>query len=143
MKPIPLAAAGLALTAALAACQSPQALDGEPEAFMSYVDDPRLGEQVGRICFSRQISRFGETTEDTVIVEAGLNDYYLIKTLGPCTDLERANSMALDQFGASCLTKGDSIIAYDTVFGPDATGLPPRACLIDEIYEWHPDRTGD
>lgn len=143
MKPILSTAGAIALSAALAACQTPGALDGGPEDFMSYVDDPRLGEEVGRICFSRQIHGFGETTEDTVIVRTGVNERYLIKTFGRCADLEFANSMALDQFGASCLTEGDSIIPYDTAFGPDAVGLPPRACRIDEIYEWHPDRGGD
>lgn len=141
MKQLLLAAAAILLPAGLAACESPGMSD-EPENFMGYQGDPRLGEQVDRICFTRQISGFGETTDDTVIVRAGVNEHYLVKTFSRCTDLEHANSMALDQFNASCLRDGDSIIAYDSAFGPDAIGMPPRACLIDEIYQWHPDRTG-
>ncbi|TGY89959.1 hypothetical protein E5163_02145 [Marinicauda algicola] len=142
MKTILLAAAAMALPAVLAACQNLDLRD-EPEDFMGYQGDPRLGEPVGRICFTREISGFGETTQDTVIVEAGANDSYLVKTFGRCADLEHADSMALDQFGASCLTEGDSIIPYDTAFGPDAVGLPPRGCMIDEIYRWRPDRDAE
>lgn len=142
MKSLLLTSAALAAAGVLGACQSP-GLDDDPEDFMSYRDDARLGERVDRICFTRNISGFGETTDDTVIVEAGVNDYYLIKTFGRCADLEYANSMSFDQFNEICLSEGDGIIPYDSAFGPDAAGLPPRSCLIDEIYNWHPDRGAD
>lgn len=118
---------------ALFACASPG--DEREEGVAAYADDPRLGDPVDRICFGRQISGFGETTDRTIIVRYGVNEHYLIETVGYCPDLDWAQSVSLDQF-SSCLTDGDSIIPYGSAFGPDRSGPPPQACLIKAIYEW-------
>lgn len=121
---------------ALYACASSS---GETEdGVAAYADDPRLGEQVDRICFGRQIDGFGETTDRTIIVEAGVNEHYLIETVGFCPDLDWAQSISLDQF-SSCLSRGDAIIPYGSAFGPDRTGPAPQACRIKAIYEWDED----
>lgn len=133
-----LRAAAIASTslALLTACATTEA---EPRDRNPYTDDPRLGEKVDRICFGSQIDGFGETTDNTVIVEAGVRDYYLLETTGYCPNLDFAQSIAFDRFGA-CLTQGDSVIAFDTLF-PDhgRGGLASRECLITAIYEWNPD----
>lgn len=127
-------------TLALFACASP---DDEPEdGVAAYADDPRLGEEIDRICFGRQINGFGETTDRTIIVRYGVNEHYLIETFGFCRDLDWAQSISLDQF-SSCLTRGDSIIPFGSAFGPDRTGPPPQACLIKAIYEWDEDAGED
>ena len=125
----------LCLALAAGACATGPVDQSPPEA---YADDPRLGERVDRICFGRSINGFGETTDRTIIVEARVDDHYLIETFGYCRDLAWAQSIALDQF-SSCVTTSDSLIPYDSVFGPDRSGIAPQACRIKAIYEWNPD----
>lgn len=130
-------AAGLALL--LTACATP-ALDPSPPD--GFAEDARLGERVDRICFGRSINGFGETTRRTIVLEANVNDYYLVETFGSCRDLDWAQSVALDQY-ASCLTTSDALIPYDSAFGPDRSGIAPQACRIKAIYEWDPDAGED
>lgn len=113
---------------------------GDPaeDGVAAYADDPRLGAEVDRICFGRQINGFGETTDRTIIVRAGANEHYLIETIGFCRDLDWAQSIALDRF-SSCLTRGDSIIPFDSAFGPDRRDLPAQSCRINAIYDWDED----
>ena len=136
--------AGFAAAAALslAACASDSGMDGadaQPESFADYEADPRLGQRVDRICFGSQINGFGETTDETVLLEAGVDDWYLAHTMN-CPDLDHAQSLQFDRFG-SCLRQGDEIIAYDSAFGDDNVGLEPRGCQIRAIYEWDPSVT--
>lgn len=122
----------------LAGCASTDE-DREPRERNPYIGDARLGEEIDRICFGSQIDGFGETTDYTVIVEARVNDYYLIETSNYCQDLDFAQSIAFDR-ATSCLTRGDAILAFDTVFPhADRPGIGPNRCLIRHIYEWDPD----
>ena len=122
-----------AAAAALAACSSAPA-DEEPAEWMS---DARLGEKVDRICFKSSVDSFRSHTDSTVIVEKGVNDEYLIETMGRCQDLDFAQSLSFDTFpGSGCITRGDSIYAYDSAFGPDRTDPPSIRCPISAIYEW-------
>ena len=126
-------AALLALT--LAACATGASDQSPPEDF---ANDPRLGERVDRICFGRSINGFGETTDRTIVLEANVNDYYLVETFGYCRDLAWAQSISLDQF-SSCVTTADSLIPYDSVFGPGRSAMTPQSCRIKAIYDWDPD----
>jgi hypothetical protein len=128
---------GCAVT--LAACATGPADQSPPEA---YSDDPRLGERVDRICFGRSINGFGETTSRTIVLNAGVNEHYLVETFGACQDLDWAQSVSFDQF-SSCLSESDSIIPYDSAFGPRETDFPPQRCRIKAIYEWDPDAGED
>ncbi|MGB3625087.1 MAG: DUF6491 family protein [Henriciella sp.] len=131
---LPIAATALLLAAG--AC-STTAEDADPDAWRT---DARLGEQVDRICFSSSIDNFREADRRTVIVEKGVNDEYLIETMGNCYNLKNAMSLSLDTFGgSSCIGRGDSIYAYDSAFGPDETDLAPVRCPISAIYEWDED----
>ena len=128
---------GAASAALLAACSSSPSAD---EEMADWREDARLGEQVDRICFSDNIDNFRMTTRNTVIVEKGVNDEYLIETFNNCNDLDFAQSLSFDTFpGASCVTKGDSIYAYDSAFGPQDGDIPPIRCPISAIYEWNED----
>ncbi|MFP4520141.1 MAG: DUF6491 family protein [Oceanicaulis sp.] len=127
---------------ALSACAGEPAMDEggvEPQSFAGYEVDPRLGERVDRICFGASINGFGDTTDDTVLLEARVDDWYLAHTYS-CPDLDHAQSLRFDRFG-SCLRQGDEIIPYDSAFGDDTTGLGPRGCPIRAIYEWDPAAT--
>ena len=126
-----------AAAAMLAACSSAPDADDE---MAKWEEDPRLGEQVNRICFADNIDSFRKATRNTVIVEEGVNDEYLIVTAGSCYDLDNALSLSLDTFGSSsCVSRGDNIFAYDSAFGPDETDIPPVRCPIRAIYEWDED----
>ena len=73
-----------AVTAMVAACTS---APDEQAADADWMTDARLGEQVDRICFSSSIDNFRAPSRDTVIVEKGVNDEYLIQTFGNCYNL--------------------------------------------------------
>lgn len=134
--------AGSAVAAALlAGCTSTGEETAEVE---NWKEDARLGEQVDRICFKDNIDNFRSATRNTVIVERGVNDEYLIETFSSCFDLKNANSLSFDTFGASsCLSKGDSIKAYSSAFGPSETDFPSVNCPIRAIYEWNEDAAED
>lgn len=121
-----------ACTIALAACSSAPKNTikeaGEP--------DPRRGEEVNRICFASNIDGFGETTRNTVIIREG-RDSYLVETFRGCSDLQFAQSLAIDA-RSSCLTRGDNIIGFDSAFGPSDIGPKPLRCLVNKIYRWNP-----
>ena len=129
-----LAAALGAALIALAACAAP----GEPQP-PAFADDPRLGEETSRICFTSQINGFNANTSRSVVVELGVNEHYLLEIAGPCPDLDHALSLGFNERSGGCLTRGDSIIPFDTAFGDNTLGMQPRSCLIRRIYEWNPD----
>ncbi|MEO0549836.1 MAG: DUF6491 family protein [Pseudomonadota bacterium] len=100
--------------------------------------DPRRGDEVDRICFASNIDGFGETTRKTVVVREG-RDRYLIETFGGCNpSLDHALSLAFDTF-SSCVTRGDDIIAFDSLSGRSHRGIGPNSCKIKRIYAWDPD----
>ena len=132
-----IASAGLI---ALAGCAS---TDEEPRDRNPFTDDVRLGERVDRICFGSQIDGFTNTTDNTVVVEAGVRDYYLIETFSFCPNLDFAQSLAFDRHGG-CLTRGDAVIAFDSIFPSHGRGgLASRRCPIHAIYEWDPKAVKD
>lgn len=139
LKTMTLATAAAAL---VGACST--APDAGNQAAEEWRTDARLGEKVDRVCFASNIDSFRMPTRNTVIVEEGVNDEYLIETMGSCYDLDGANSLSFDTFpGASCVTKGDSIYAYDSAFGPGMNDIPPVRCPISAIYEWNEDASED
>ena len=123
---------------AIAACTSqPEPGEDEREAWRT---DARLGEQVDRVCFASNIDSFRMATRNSVVVEEGVNDEYLIETVSSCYDLDNANSLSFDTFpGSGCVTKGDSIYAFRSAFGPSRSDIAPVRCPIKAIYEWNED----
>ncbi|MDJ0920714.1 MAG: DUF6491 family protein [Henriciella sp.] len=104
--------------------------------------DPRRGEEVNRICFASNIDGFSETTRTTVVVREG-RDHFLIETFGACDpSLDHAISIAFDTF-SGCVTRGDDIIAFDSLSGHSHGGIGPRSCKIKRIYAWDPDAAED
>lgn len=109
-----------------------------PRGAEKYAEDARLGEQVDRICFNRNIDGFSHTDRDTVVVSAGVNEDYLLVVRGPCQNLRHAQAIGIDS-ALSCVTKFDRILVSTSAFSlVDNLGGPER-CMIQEIYSWDED----
>jgi hypothetical protein len=104
-----------------------------------YLADARLGEQVDRICFREQVNDFREPTQTTVIMERGTTDY-LVETQESCSELEGAQTVALDgtYSNARCVTTSDRVAASQSAFGRSASDAG-KLCRIKAIYEWNED----
>ncbi|MCI4644513.1 MAG: DUF6491 family protein [Hyphomonadaceae bacterium] len=109
------------------------------EAFLAeLMEDPRVGEEVDRICFTGNIDGFGNTTKRSVVVSVSPTRDYVITTFTRCSDLDHAQSLAFDDFGA-CLSRGDKILPFSSAFGPSSADAPILGCQVDKIYEWDKD----
>ncbi len=117
--------------ATLGACSTAPA---EPRlrGLEKYADDPRLGPEKRSICFASNIDGFSLNERETVVLHEG-RDRYMVEVTAGCTDLEYAESIAVDSHGG-CLTPGDSIIVARTL--GDSFGS--NRCMIREIREWNP-----
>ncbi len=130
----------LAAPALLAACAT--GTPNEDAGIAKYADDPRLGPEVERICFTSTIDSFGNTTRDTFTVREG-SDHYLIEVFGACTVLDNAQRIGLDATG-SCLRTSDAVIVSDSIMGYDDAGpLDTQRCVVKSIHEWNPDAEAD
>ena len=129
----------LATGLALAACSTPLPPEerAQIERAALFEGDPRKGEEVNRICFAARIDGFRQSTERAVVVEEGTRDY-LVTTRNRCTDLKRANSLAVNAF-SGCLTRGDRLIGLDSAFGYSTTGMAPVPCFVDRMFKWDED----
>lgn len=132
--------AGLAGLTALAGAGAVQA--GEDAA-----GDPRIGERVDRICFGRNIDGFKTVKgmDDAVLLEKGVNDWYLATLSGACSyrRIKWAMGVAIDQRPAGgCVTTGDWLIFTDSVTG-DRSFPNTTRCVINAIYEWDEDAVAD
>jgi len=99
-------------------------------------NDPRLGEEVSRICFASQIDGFRAASRDTVIVESGFKDEFVLGMMGSCQNLQQAQAIALDT-GLSCLTEFDNIIVFDSAFGKQTSPFSQEKCAIKSIHRWN------
>ena len=111
---------------------------------MSLDEDPRLGKEVRRICFARTIDGFSFVDEydNTVLLEEGVNDLYLVTLSGACSHnrLRFAQSVAIDtRPGGGCLTRGDRLIFSDSFDFSGRSSLDFQRCLVRDIYEWDED----
>ena len=133
-----IAAALLFAASACATDTSPEALAEREQARADevFANDIRRGDQIDRVCFTRSIDSLGESTRRAVVVREG-RDKYLLETFGGCFDLDWAQSLAIDSF-TSCLSKGDRLIASDSVFGFEKRDFQ-QSCRIKAIYEWNED----
>ncbi|RAN34290.1 DUF6491 family protein [Hyphomonas pacifica] len=128
----------LAAPILLAACASTPAGEETPRGVAKYADDPRLGEEVDRICFASSIDSFGNNTRDTLTVREG-RDHYLIEVMGVCTNLDDAMRIGLDSTG-SCLRDMDAIIVSTQIMGGrDGSPFDTQRCTVKSIHKWNPD----
>jgi hypothetical protein len=104
--------------------------------------DLRLGKQVDRICFGRNINNFKaiDGVDDAILLEKGVNDWYKATLIGACnySQLRWAQSVAIEQRPAGgCVTPGDYLIFSSSAFG-DFSFPNSTRCAISEIHEWAP-----
>lgn len=132
-------AAMLFVVSACATATSPEQLEAREanRAAEVFADDPRRGDEIDRLCFASQIDSFGLTTKRAVVVREG-GDRYLVETFPGCFDLDWAQALAVDSF-SSCLTKGDRIVAFDSVFADARHRSSRQSCRVKAIYNWDKD----
>lgn len=129
----------IAASLALAACTTSGSGDAKPSGIERFAGDPRLGEEVDRICFASNIDSFGETTRNTVVMREG-RDHYLIEVYNSCFALDDTMTIALDSIGG-CLSRGDHLIVSDSILGPGTRGssaFSTQRCTVKSIYKWDP-----
>ena len=78
--------------------------------------------------FSRNISSWSDAGKDTVNLRVGVNDYYQLKLLGSCPDIDWTQSIGLESRGSDWICSGldVTVIVPRTTIGPqrcDATSL--------------------
>ena len=103
-----------------------------------FENDPRLGERVSSACFPRQIRRFRETTEDTVVVIRSPRIQYVLEIEPICIGLERAKTVALISRSSTCLQDGDTIFVSEFVTSLSDNDFTTGRCRIRSIYKWNP-----
>ena len=123
----------------IAGCASTADTEPKAKGIEKYADDPRLGEEVDRICFANNIDSFGNNTRDTFTVREG-RDHYLIETFGPCPALDHAVTMRIDST-LSCLRGGDHVIVSDSLMPNSSSPFSKSRCLVKSIYKWDPKAT--
>ncbi len=120
--------------AIIAACASMEGDSNQPRGIAAFADDPRLGEEISKVCFSSTIDGFTDATRDTVVLKKGVSDEYIVEVMGSCRDLKYAQRIGIDTH-LSCLTRTDYLIVSDSAFG-NSTGIGPDRCPINRIYKW-------
>lgn len=128
----------------LIALAAPAAAQTDEEA---PAEDARVGEEVSRICFGRDINNFRaiEGEDDAVLLERGVNDWYKATLVGACSyrELKWAQAVAIDSRPAGgCVTPGDYLVFSRSAFG-DFSFPNTTRCAIDAIYKWDPDAANE
>jgi hypothetical protein len=120
------------LPAYMAGCASQ-----EEKVVIPLDNDPRVGEEVRQICFTRSIDSWSDVDNDrnAVILRMNVKDYYKLK-ISPGCDPQWAMSRiaVISRPGSGCLSRGDRIKT-------DADPFRGRgmACVITAINKWDPD----
>ena len=137
-----------AALATLAVCATGPVHAAQPglQSQADLAGDPRLGEQVDRICTGRSITGFGDVSEHSMVVRAGRDRHYLLETAGACEGQEQTRRLAFDQF-STCLAPGDRILSSNATpqtsrslqFEPREMRRSGHGCQITAIYRWNPD----
>ena len=134
---IAVAAAAMAASACATEGYNERAGDPSVESARASGPDPRVGREVSRICFPRNIDGFkvADGYDRAVLLEEGVNDWYLVQLSGACRsrDFRFANVIALENRpSGGCVTRGDVIIVSDN-------GTFNNRCFINQINEWDDD----
>ncbi len=125
----------IAVTATLLGCTTIETSEDKPRGIAAFEKDPRLGSEVGKICFKRNIDGFRNATKDTVILDAGVRDEYIVEVHGSCFNLRNAQAIQLDS-NLSCLSEFDNIVIYESAFGSRTSPNSVERCSIKSIYKW-------
>jgi len=106
-----------------------------------YLQGPRIGEPVKRICFGRSINSWRDVDGlgSAVLLQKGVNDWFFVELSGACraSDFRFANTIGIESRPAGgCLTWNDVIVVR-------SGGGFKKRCFIQSIYEWNEDALED
>jgi hypothetical protein len=134
-----IALAGLAATAGCASMDD--GLRGEKLAEL--LADPRVGEEVDRVCFIQGIDRFTHRTDYSVVLTEGVSDDYLV-VVQSCNNLPFAQSLSLSGSNG-CLRPLDRIQVFETAFGtgPRVGSSNFDFCQVESLYRWNEKATSE
>lgn len=119
----------------LVACASTSETGDKPKGIAAFADDVRLGEEVSKICFNRNIDGFSSATRDTVVLSAGPSKDYIVE-VNACHNLRFAQLVAIDS-SLSCVTRSDILLVSESAFSlDDGKGMGPDRCFIKKIHKW-------
>ena len=99
--------------------------------------DPRIGEEVRQVCFTRSIDSWNDVDNDrnAVIIKMNNRDYYKLKLSGGCDPQWAMSRLAvITRVGSNCYSRGDRVKTDADPFRGVAT-----ACIITGINKWNPD----
>ena len=122
--------------ACLAVAASPVLASGDKGAENDGQDgvDRRIGEQVDRICFPRNINgwRSVKGEDNVVLLKKSANRWFRVEVSGACPErvFRFAQTIGIDSRPAGgCVRRGDIILVKDT-------GNFTRRCFIQRINKW-------
>lgn len=99
--------------------------------------DPRIGEEVKQVCFTRSIDSWSDVDNDrnAVVIKMNNRDYYKLKLSGGCDPQWAMSRIAvITRGGSNCYTRGDRVKTDGDPFRGGGT-----ACVITAINKWDPD----
>ena len=100
-------------------------------------NDPRIGEKVSHVCFTRNINGWNSVDNDrnAVIISLNIREQYKLKLVGACDpDLAMMRAAFITRPGSSCLSRGDKVKTDGDLAAGRGT-----ACTIMAINKWLPD----
>lgn len=104
-------------------------------------NDPRIGETVSQVCFTRNIDSWKSVDNDrnALVVEMNNRQQYKLKLSGGCDpDLAMMRVAVITRSASSCFSRGDKI----KTDGDLASGYG-SACTIIAINQWNPSALDD
>lgn len=127
--------AAIAVSTASLAFLSAPAMAQEDE------QDPRIGQEVTNICFSRGIDGFRDYDRRSGLILENGRDDYLVELAG-CFNLRSAQAVGVEN-RSICLYRGDRLIVADSPFANLNDRMRADRCTITGIYEWDEGATAE
>jgi len=121
----------MALPMWLASCASQEEM-----AMVQPDNDPRVGDEVKKVCFARNIDSWNDVDNDrnAVILKMKNRDYYKLKLSGGCDPQWAMMNLAVITRGSSCYSRGDRVKTDGDPFRGYGS-----ACVITQINKWDPE----
>ncbi|NNU15433.1 hypothetical protein HK107_03715 [Parvularcula sp. ZS-1/3] len=101
--------------------------------------DPKVGEQIDSICFSRAINGFSQWGgRDGLVLTRGVNDKFLVTFVGPCPEARNALRIGFDRrfAGSGCVRPGNLIYMSSSFSAGGANPLDSGFCRVGRVYEY-------
>ncbi len=96
--------------------------------------DFALAASKGQCFYARNISSFSAAGRETVNLRVGVNDYYQVKLLGTCQDIDWTQRIGLESKGSDWICSGLDV----TVIVPSST-LGVQRCAASSIVKLTPE----